>query len=391
METLLVTRDFRSYGLVSRLMDEGHTVKVFGYKIKKPTFGEGMVEFVSHPLEAIKSCRYIIADAPVDDQIYGWAKTFNKPIIGGSPLTDLMNTDAYREYQIAAKLGVPLPPTEVIDDVADMYAKILDWNSTRTVVRYDREAITVDHQDWLAWAMHRIPLNKKILLQTPGFGEHLEVCGWFDGLHWARPFFIKSNNDDRLSASMLLALSDRKWIATTIEPWSRFLRVTEYKGPFKIKLLLTKERAVVISTYTGMEFPSIYAFFEGLKEPISDFLNRVAFGMCPEYDITSDYMASIVVNTAIKEPDGIPIVGLDEGNAKHIFLGSVARLDSGLIIKKGLSWVYTATAHGRDLSESLGRAYFTSKRVQVPEPLLMTNLESAYKPWLTKIGSLGYL
>lgn len=391
MDVLLVTRDFRSYGIATRLASEGNKVKVFTGKTTSYAFGEGLVEFVPHPLDAIKECKFIIVDGPADKVIYEWAKKYNKPIIGSSPMTDMMNADVYREIQIAQKLGVPLPPTEVIDDVSLMYEKIVEWNPVRTIIRYDRESITIDHQQWMAWAMTNLPFGKRLVLQTPEFGEAIDVVGWFDGLHWAEPFILKSVNDGNLRASLLLALYDRGWLDRTIKPWARFLRSIDYKGPFRVRLCLFKDQPTLLSTHAGIEFPSVYAFLEGLKESATDFFSKIALGVCEKYEITTDYMGAVPVGTTVKYPDGIPILGIDEGNSKHIFLGSVSQRESGLIIKSGLPWIYITAARGRDISESFGRAYFTGSAVKIPEPSFTRGLPGVYSPWISRVKSLGYL
>jgi len=391
MNVLLVTRDFRSFGIATRLAKENHEVTVYTGRTKGMSFGEGLVKFVAHPLEAIKECQFIIVDGPIEKSIYDWSKTYNKPVVGSSPMTDLMNADVYKEVQIAQRFNIPLPTTEVIGDVSDMYSKILDWNPIRTTIRYDRNSITIDQREWMAWAMHKLPVGKKLVLQTPEFGEAVDVIGWFDGLHWAEPFLLKSTNDANLRASTLLALYDRAWVDRAVRPWEQLLRSINYKGPFRVRLCLSKDECTVLSTYAGIEFPSVYAFLEGIKEPIADFFNRIAFGNCPEYDITKDHMSAFSVGTTIADPEGIPILGLDEGNTKHIFFGAVAQRPDGPIISKGLPWVYVVAARGRDIDESFGRAYFTASVVKVPEPKLTNGLPGVYKPWMNRVRSLGYL
>lgn len=385
MEILICTNSLNLLGLANRLVEEGHDVKVFS-QIRLPD-AYGMFTSVKHPYESVKSCKFIVADAVELPDIYTWAKSFNKPIIGCNPMTDLMNTDCHREYTVGIKVGANMPPTEVIQDMSHMYSKVLDWNPSRTLVRYDRETIGCDHREWLTWAMYKLPLNKKVLLQTPEMGEYVTVFGWFDGLKWAKPFIIKTEKEGDLNASLLLGLTDREWMEKTIEPWGSFLRAVDYHGPFSVRCIASKKTIHVISTYAGIEFPSIYAFIEGLMEPVGDFLNRVALGVCDGQDLTSDYMSSIVVRSGLKSPAGIPILGLDTGNQKHLFFGAVARVESDLVIAPG-PWIYTATAHGRDADESFGRAYFTSRIVKVPEPSYTTGMASVYKPWLQKLNSL---
>jgi len=390
MQVLFVTNSFGCLGIANRLVTEGHKCQVYSPK-GAGKFGKGIFDWTKNAYESIKECKFIIAEGEIEDRIYEWARNFNKPIIGSTPLTSLMNRDAYREYEIAAKLGVPLPTSEVIDDIGSMYDKILNWNSGRTLVRYDRETITCDYKQWFAWAMYKLPLGKKILLQSPAYGEEISIFGWFDGVKWLKPFLLKSNGETRLKASLALALKEKQWVTEVIEPWGNFLKMVDYKGPFSVRFIASRGKKEIIATHTGFEYPSTYAFFEGLKEEMGVFLNRVAFSSAGDPDMTSDYMSSMCVRTGLKDPAGIPILGLDEGNTKHIFLNCVDKIEDDILIADGDPLVYTVAAHGRDVSECIGRAYFTADRIKVPEPSYMTNLNSAYTPWLNKVKAIGYL
>jgi hypothetical protein len=372
------------YGIANRLVDEGHKVRLYTSTKLPEQFGR--FEKVTHPHNAIKSSKFIVMDQSHNSSIYDWAKQYNRPIVGSSPMTDMMNIDCYKEFIVGQKLGVSLPETEVLDDVSSMYAKVLDWNPTRTLVRHDRNTITCDHQEWLAWAVTQLPLNKKILLQTPEFGEYVTVMGWFDGNKWVRPFMIKSEGEGKLN-SVLLWGADKEWMSTTIEPWGNFLKSIDYHGPFSVRCIASKKGVFVTDTYAGFQFPSMYAFIEGLMEPLAEFLNRVALGVCDGQKFTKDYCSAMLVRSGMKDSIGIPILGLDEGNQKHTFDGCVVESTEGKLIGPG-GWTYAATAHGRNPDESFGRMEFTAKVVKIPEPIWTTGMSSVYKPWMTKLGSL---
>lgn len=388
MDILFLTTTNNLLGLASRLTEEGHSVKIYCEQIAR---GNGFVERVKHPFEAIKECKFVVADGPVSPQCWQWAKQFNKPIIGTHPLAEQLNADVYKEWQIVSKLGVPLPETEVIDDLSVMFDKVMDWNNVRTVVRYDRKAITVDHQRWLAWAMSTMPLNKKILLQKPVWGEEIRVEGWFDGLKWSRPFILKTPNEDRFGVSTILGLYKREWVDKLIAPWEAFLRQIEYKGPFRVKAFVSKDKVEHCEAHFGFEFPSIYAFMEGLKDGCGDFLNKIAFGVCTEIPFTTDYASCAVVGTALDEPQGAPLVGLSDGSRKHVYFGSVDVVEDEILVSKAPKWVYAVAARGRNVEESFGRMYFTKDQVRIPEASIMTGLGPLHTQWFNRVRDLGYL
>lgn len=388
MDILFLTTTNNLLGLASRLSEEGHTVKLFS---DGETGRNGFVERVKHPFEAIKECKFIIADGPISQACWAWAKQFNKPVLGTHPLAEQMNADVYKEWQIVSKLGLPTPETEVIDDLSVMYDKVLNWNNARTTIRYDRIAISVDHQRWLAWAMDKMPLNKKILLQRPVWGEEVRIEGWFDGLKWARPFILKTPNEDRMGGCSMLGLFKREWVDKLITPWEAFLRQIEYKGPFRVKAFASKDKVEHCEAHFGFEFPSVYAFLEGLKDGCGDFLNKIAFGVCEEIPFTTDYSSCVVVGTALNEPKGAPVIGLDDGNRKHVYFGNVDVVEEEILVSNAPKWIYAVAARGRNIEESFGRLYFTKDRVRIPEATLMTGLGPLHTQWFNRVRDLGYL
>lgn len=388
MDILFVTTTNNLLGLAARLTEEGHSIKLYS---ESGTGASGFVERVKHPFEAIKGCKFVVADGPISNSCWAWAKQFNKPIIGTHPIAEQMNADVYKEWQIASKTGILLPETEVIDDISVMYDKVLNWNNARTTIRYDRVAISVDHQRWLAWAMDKLPLNKKILLQRPVWGEEIRVEGWFDGLKWARPFILKTPNEDRMGGSSVLGLYKREWVDKLIAPWDIFLRQIEYRGPFRVKAFASREKIEHCEAHFGFEFPSLYAFLEGLRDGVGDFLNKIAFGVCDEIPFTADYSSCAVVSTTLTEPKGAPVVGLDDGNRKHVYFGSVDVVEDEILVGRATTWVYVVAARGRSIDESFGRLYFTKDRVRIPEALTMTGLGPLHTQWFNRIRDLGYL
>lgn len=383
MDILFITKEKNLFGLASRLVDEGHNILMWA-----PMSKNTMFEPLKSLYDAIKQCKFIISDG-IGQQEYGWAKTFNKPVIGSCPLANVMNHDCVREYKMAHKLGISLPVTEVLEDLSSAYDKVLNWNPVRTSIRYDRENITVDHQQWMAWALTQLPVGKEILIQQPTYGEVSKVSGWFDGMNWKRPFIL-TNPQSELQANMSLGLFQREWINKVIVPYEKYLRTVEYKGPFSVTFSTNKEGNEVLCTHAGFEYPLVYGYFEGLKTPCGEFLNEVAFSTNSEVDYTTDYVASLLVKTSIKESKGIPIVGITDGNRKHIFLNGVFGVEDDIVVS-GDTWIYAVTAHGRDPEEAFGRAYFTADKVRIPQPVITPSMASLGNSWVTKLKRLELL
>jgi len=394
MKILIVTKDGLALGLAQRLSLEGHQVEVFATDADMQYTGQGFYTISDNLWKSVQECKFIISDTGNQSQLCSKAATYNKPIIGCNKITDMINSDAIKEYDIGHRLGMEFPPSEIYDDAIGLQPLLLEGSKKHYYIKYGRKVFTCTKPEWLAWAMYNLPIDRQVLLQECAVGHDIAIIGWFNGLNWIKPFFYSTPNASKIGAVTLLSQrKSNRLTAKTIEPFGEFLKTVDYKGPVTVNLIVNKTQAYIKNIYIGLTAPCVFAVLEGLKDlPLADFLNSLAFGTSQSVNVTNDYIAGIEVQKADSDMHGAPILGINKDNLRHIFLHAVFtdyenahRTHDGYMLSDEFDSVYTATAHGRDLAEVSQRVYRTISEVQFPNMKHVTNLQGQALTTFTKL------
>jgi phosphoribosylamine-glycine ligase len=375
MKILVVASDGATLGIAQGLVREGHEVDVFPLDMSLIHTGNEIYDITTNLWKAVQECKFIVADRGWD-RLYVRAKSYNKPIIGAHPMTDVLNVDSVKEYALGQKLGIKYPETEIFNDFADLQPKIMSGKYRRYYVKTDRKTFVCTAPEWLAWAMYQLPVGKDVLLQEEVKGEELSIVGWFNGLNWVRPFFYST---PRAQASKAVAmLAEKKLnplVERTIFNLQFWLKKIDYKGPVTVDLIANKTDFWTRKIYAGITSPSLFAMMEGLKDiPISSFLNQLAFGSDDKVNVSYDYLLGLEVSSQEQDMYGAPILGVDEGNSNKIFLHGAYGTGTDIMMSGEVEPIYTAVAHGRDLDEASKRIYRTIDKVKFPRMRYVSNL-----------------
>jgi hypothetical protein len=378
MKILILTRDGSALGLAQRLVQEGHSVDVYSDVLTLVHTGGSIYDISMNLWKSVQECKFIVTDCGNWPSLYKRASTYNKPIIGCNAMTDMLNGNCVKEYQLGMRLGVNFPKTEVYSDVQGLQPKMLEGTFLRYNIKVDRKLFVCTRQEWMAWAMYQLPIGEEILLQKELKGREVNVIGWFNGLNWVRPFFYATPNSKEIGAvAMLAQKNNTKLTARTIEPLDKWLRAIDYKGSVTAYLLVEdKTEEVYVDRFEiGLTAPCIFAMMESLKSPTGDFLNSLAFGNESEMNASMDYLLGVEVQSKDQGMHGAPVLGLEDGNLKHIFLHGVYKDETGYMMSGETAPIYTAVARGQDVREAARRVYRTIDEVQFPRMSYLPNLE----------------
>ena len=377
MKILILTRDGTALGLAQRLVQEGHQVEVFSDTLTLSHTGGEIYDISMNLWRSVQECKFIVTDSGDWSALYKRAATYNKPIIGCSEMTDMLNKDYVREYKLGKKLGIKFPETEIFSDAQGLQPKVLSGKELRYVIKHNRKTFICNRNEWMAWAMYQLPIGEEILLQREVRGKELSIIGWFNGLNWVQPFFYATPNADKIGAvAMLAQKKTNKLTMETIEPLEKWLRVVDYKGAVTVQIVVEDEtnNIYVDKFEIGLTAPCIFAMMEGIRVPLSEFLNSLAFGSETEIDASLDYLLGIEVKNKDAGMHGAPVLGLSEENLKHVFLQGVYRDSESYMISGEAAPIYTAVARGQNIREASRRIYRTIDEVQFPRMHYLPNI-----------------
>jgi len=351
---LVLTKEGNLLGLADRFSREGHAIKVF-----TPTklSGRGVFETISPPEipSAVKWCKFVVSDWPQPQSFYEKLAMFNKPIVGASYHTELLNADCIAEYAVMGKLAVFMPKSKVVGEISEIYKILMSWELPRYDIRFGRTWFSGRHKEFMNWAVQKIPPGDMILLQEPIEGDvDVQIIGLFNGQDFIKPFFV-SNWENNLGSAVVFPLLDGNQLAVqNLNKLANYFRLVDYKGPVSARLTIRGDQIFCRELFVGFRFPEIYAILENLRAPASSVFHSMAFTMDGTPQVGDRISAAVqVTSDDLKNMHGAPILNMeDPDKLRHLFPGGVMKSDlkaNEYFISGESEVIYTAAAYGANI------------------------------------------
>ncbi|KKK71672.1 hypothetical protein LCGC14_2911580, partial [marine sediment metagenome] len=222
--------------------------------------------------------------------------------------------------------------------------------------------------------------------------------GWWNGRGWIKPFnhtfeekrFLDGNlgpNTGSMGSVVTVARSPDRLVRGTVKRLESFLKQTAYRGPVDINCIVTKDSLYALELTARLGYDAIEALAEGLLEPLADVLFETAAGVKKEMDIESLPMSAVRVSVPpwphaapSASEIGRPLVGLNRGNLKHVYLTDVFKDGDDYKFAGGDGVVYKATANGRSFRESRRRVYRTIGNIGLLDAQYRTDIGERVDP-----------
>ena len=391
MKILIATDDGNCLGFADRLSREGHDISVY-FRKGKPR-GTGIFTIVDNIHKEIRECNFCISD------IEGWelldkaAKTANRPVIGSHSLSMIPNRDAIKQYTLFQRYNLPIPETEILNDVGEAINAALTWGAGRTLIRYGESEFRCDYRDWLSWAILRVPVDQKILFQRIVLGHDAILTGWFDGFRWLDSFSISPDLDTNLYryAAVMPLRPDHSIVEKTLKRLTAYFLKLSYRGPVHLRLTIKGLDVWVQSMQVGFSFPLDYTILEFFREDLGRFFNTVAFSNDSGVVKTKDFVGVVQAQCLGVDMIGAPILHLNEERQKHLVLQNVSLTGPDYSIAADNDVIFTATAHGPTVEELCNRIYETVDGVKFPEKHFNRGLGSHVSPFFEQIKTWRHL
>lgn len=390
MKVFILTNTGDALGFAHRLTQEQHDVHVYS---SGPNLEQhiGLFTNVHSPVEAMKDCKFVLAESGKWPKLQERLKFYNRSVIGISPITELVNDDLVKQYELLTRFDIPTPRSKLFNDLGEVVEGAIEWDAKRTVIRYNKIEMRCDYRDWLAWSLSRIPVGQRVLFQENNIGFEYYLSGWFNGLKWIDLFSISPReNVNSLTSMSHLLPSTNPLVTGTIAKLEPFLRSTEYHGPVNLTLSIQAGKVSVTSATFGFVFPLNYAIFDLIENSIGEFLNAIAFSVDIEPKRTKDYVAVVQAICTEDTLLGAPILGVNDERLKHLVFHNVSQDESDFRLAKGRC-IFTAFAHGPTPAECADRVYRTTEAVKFPDKHYDTTMLRSVQPSFAKLHEWKYL
>jgi len=348
MRFLFVSRRGASLSLATRVVSEGHKVNFFVNNLLYKILGKGIIDKAK--VGEAHNCDVVIFDeAGMGEYASKMSKT--KPTIGSSIFADTFNNDILYKQKVLDKCGIQL---------------------------------------------------------SADSGIELHTTAWFNGFSYVKPvhsYFKKTkfmerdmSVDTESMGCLLFYHKSNKITKAFLTPLLKELKKTGYVGAVNITSNVNADNFTLANICLGFEYDSTYAALEGLRQPLGEFLYRLAFDGIKRVKASGDFLVATRVSIPpypfkMQEQlsKSIPIGGIDENNLKHLWLRDVMYEDGEYKSSGCDGYVLTVSARGLTPAKAFRRTYRTIGNLKIENLQYRSDLCDGLDEKYNKLKEWGYV
>lgn len=413
MRILLLSEHGDGLGVAQRLVSEGHKVSVFIRSKGYERAGKGLVDRVNSWRPLLPDTDLVICDMVGFGRYQGTFKRMGIPAFACSRIADMLELKREKSIELFNKVGISVPQTEFYRSPADAEDILRTWDPPGYVIKPNGNISTAKtliarDPEIFEWALSTYPSNQELIVQQIVSGIEVSTEGWFNGRGWITPFnhtfeekrFLPSGGPNTgCMGNVVLGTESNKLTQATVERLTPFLKQIGYRGPIDVNSIVNDEGVFALEISPRFGYDAIEAMMEGLQEPLSDILFETAMGVRKTLPLSTTERQIAVrlsvppwphADPAASEA-GMPILGLNEDNLKHIFLTDVFFEDGDYRYAASDGVVMKVTAHGRNAGEARSRAYRTIDNLTIPNVQYREDIGSRVETDIGELRNLGYL
>ena len=348
MRFLFVSRRGASLSLATRVVSEGHKVNFFVNNLNYKILGKGIIEKAK--VGEAHNCDVVIFDEAGMGEVAS-KMSRNKPVIGSSIFADTFNSDIIYEQKVLDKCGLQLS-------------------------------------------------NNKD-------GIELHTTGWFNGFNFITPYhsyFKKTKFMERdmgleteSQGCLLFYHKTNKITKAFLTPLLKELKKTGYVGAVNITSNIKSEGLTLTNISLGFQYDSTYAALEGLRQPLGEFLYRLAFDGIKRTKTSTDWLVATRVSippypfpTTEQLNKSVSVSGINESNLKHIFLRDIQCIDGEYFSAGCDGYLMTISARGLTPNKAIRRTHRTINNLQIENIQYRRDVIEGFEEMFDKIKEWGF-
>lgn len=426
MRVLVMGKEGDGFGIAQRMALEGHDVDVFCADKRFRRALRGIVNRVPAWPGPARRADLIICDCVGMGRYESVMRDLDKPSIGFSAICDKIELDRVLGMDMFRRAGISIPETHEFKSVAEAESTPgkVGWGDGWVVkasgnISTAKTMVVKDETLWPS-AIRQLPSPSSGILQRIIDGVEISTEGWFNGTRFILPFnhtfeekrFLTGNLgcNTGCMGNVVIASQSNRLTKATVERMTEFLRLIDYHGPFDINCIVNETGAYALEATSRMGYDAAEAMFEGLDEPVTEFLYDVAVGKKKTMNLTDDTMIAVRLSIPpwpARKPDhtsfGEPIRGINDRSLPHLFLTDVMKDGEDYVTAGGDGVLLKATAIGRmspakdakykdDYTyEARRRVYRTLDGIDVASKQYRTDVGMRVNGDIAKLKSWGWI
>lgn len=412
MKILILSKEGDGLSLAQRIVSEGHSVKMFIESKAYKDAGVGIVDRIPSWRPHMTDADLIICDMVGFGKFEKLLRARGKPVFSCSSIMDQLELNREKGIDVLKRVGITLPFTQTYPDPSDAIELVNTWEDPGYVIKpHDNAATgrtlltrTPEHFEW-ALGLYNEPITVQQIIE----GIEVSTEGWFNGRNFIEPFnhtfeekrLLKDAgpNTGCMGNVVINAGSGNRLVEATVARMEPSLKKIGYRGPIDINCMVTADAAYGLEFTSRLGYDAIEALMEGLREPVTDLLFETAVGIKSSMELGTDAMIAVRLSKApwpSGEPNsdehGMPIVGINEDNIKHIFLTDVFLDSEGSYrYAVGDGVIMKVTAHAKTVKEARLRVYRTIDGIEYPDKQFRSDIGERVGSDMDQLKEWGWL
>ena len=225
-------------------------------------------------------------------------------------------------------------------------------------------------------------LDKCGIQLSANSGIELHTTAWFNGFNFVAPYhsYFKKTKfmehemglDTESAGCLLWYHKSNKITKAFLTPLLKELKKTGYVGAVNITSNINADNFTLANICLGFLYDSTYAALEGLRQPLGEFLYRLAFEGIKRVKASTDFLVATRVSIPpypfkMQEQlsKSIPIGGISDANLKHLWLRDVMYEDGEYKTASSDGYVLTVSARGLTPQKAFRRTYRTISNLTI--------------------------
>lgn len=390
MKILILSIDGDGLGIAFKLAEEKNEVKMYIKEKQYKQAGVGIIERVASWRPHVVWADLVICDMVGFGKYEQTLRHMGKVVFSCSKLADLAELDRKKGMELFEKFEIDTPETYSFSSPKEAESIVDLWEEPGFVIKPSGNLSTAKtyvcrHPDIYKWALSTLDKGTELIVQKIVTGIEVSTEGWFNGRDWISPFnhtfeekrFLEGNKGSNTGCmgNVVVTTTGDKLTNATVVKFAPFLKRIGYRGPLDINTIIENDRIYALEITARLGYDAIEALMEGLKEPVTDLFFETAVGVKKKMNITNDYMIAVRLSVPpwphgepANESVGMPIIGINEFNLKHLYLTDAYRNEGeDYLYAGGDGAVLKVTARGRDIQEARNRVYRTIDNLTIQD------------------------